>query len=226
MASGIKYLCGVCDKPFLSISSRNKHERVNRKCSEANSGKVKIVKVDADPGLESEGRSVEFTVDDSGESGKQCSFCFHEFTKLANAQQHTCLLSPSVSPEYSVLKLVEEDAAVEFRDLQRFSSAYQRMRTCHVMLQAVPGVFPLIFPGSKVVGRSASSLLKRLRKFGCVGSPAYASLRQKVALTGFFGNYQVIMLPMLHVQRRVVVDMMIMEAKRYAIQCSLSQGSV
>ena len=51
MASGIKYLCGVCDKPFLSISSRNKHERVNRKCSEANSGKVKIVKVDADPGL-------------------------------------------------------------------------------------------------------------------------------------------------------------------------------
>ena len=84
-----------------------------------------------------------------------------------------------------MLKLVEEDAAVEFRDLQRFSSAYQKMRTCHIMLQAVPGVFPLTFPGSKVVGRSVSSLLQRLRKFGCVGSPAYASLRQKVALTGF-----------------------------------------
>ena len=185
MASRIKYLCSVCDKPFLSISSRNKHERVNRKCSEANSGKVKIVKVAAEPGLESEGRSVEFTVDDSGEGGKQCSFCFHEFTKVANAQQHTCLLSPSVSPEYLVLKLVEEDAAVELKDLQRFSSAYQNMRTCHIMLQAVPGVFPLTFPGSKVVGRSVSSLLQRLRKFGCVGSPAYASLRQKVALTGF-----------------------------------------
>ena len=35
-----KHLCRVCSKPFLTISSRNKHERVNRKCSE-----VSIVEV-------------------------------------------------------------------------------------------------------------------------------------------------------------------------------------
>ena len=181
MASGMKYLCGVCDKPFLTISSRNKHERVNRKCSQANSGKVSIVKVGADHGHEGEGRSVEFTLDDSAEGGKQCSFCCHEFTKLANAQQHICLLSPSVSPDYTVLKLVEEDAAAKLKQLHRFSSPYQKMRTCQIMGQAVPGVFPLIFTGSKVGGRSASSLLRRLRGFGCVGSPAYSSLRQALS---------------------------------------------
>ena len=181
MASKMKYLCGVCDKPFLTVSSRNKHERVNRKCSEANSGRVNIVKVPANLGHESEGPSVEFTLDDSKEGGKQCSFCFHKFTKLANAHQHVCLLSPSVSPEYTVLKLVGEDDAVELKEIQRFSSAYQNMRTCHIMRQAVPGVFPLIFTGAKVGGRSASSLLQRLKGFGCVGSPAYASLRQALS---------------------------------------------
>ena len=181
MASEMKYLCRVCDKPFLTVSNRNKHERVNRKCSEANSGKVNIVKVLANHGHEGEGRSVEFTLDDSVEGGKQCSFCLHKFTKLANAQQHVCLLSPSISPEYKVLKLVGENGAVELKELQRFSSAYQNMRTCHIMSQAVPGVFPLIFTGAKVGGRSASSLLQRLRGFGCVGSPAYASLRQALS---------------------------------------------
>ena len=135
MASKMKYLCGVCDKPFLTVSNRNKHERVNRKCSEANSGKVNIVKVPANLGHEKEGPSVEFTLDDSKEGGKQCSFCFHKFTKLANAHQHVCLLSPSVSPEYTVLKLVGEDDAVELKEIQRFSSAYQNMRTCHIMRQ-------------------------------------------------------------------------------------------
>ena len=64
MASEMKYLCRVCDKPFLTVSNRNKHERVNRKCSEANSGKVNIVKVLANHGHEGEGRSVEFTLDE------------------------------------------------------------------------------------------------------------------------------------------------------------------
>ena len=43
MASGIKYLCGVCEKPFVTVSSRNKHERTNRICSEANRGKEKAL---------------------------------------------------------------------------------------------------------------------------------------------------------------------------------------
>ena len=71
-----KHLCRVCSKPFLTISSRNKHERVNRKCSE-----VSIVEVGAaDHGRdEGEGVSVEFSVNNIRQ---QCNFCHHKFTTV------------------------------------------------------------------------------------------------------------------------------------------------
>ena len=104
-----KHLCRVCSKPFLTISSRNKHERVNRKCSE-----VSIVEVGgADYGHdEGEGVGVEFTLNNIG---KQCNFCQHKFTTVFCAKQHLCLLSPSFGPEYTVLQLVEEDVAGELQ---------------------------------------------------------------------------------------------------------------
>ena len=42
----------------------------------------------------------------------------------------------------------------------------------------MPGVFPLIFTGPKVAGRSASCLLARLRGLGNVGNQAYATLHE------------------------------------------------
>ena len=104
-----KHLCRVCSKPFLTISSRNKHERVNRKCSE-----VSIVEVGgADYGHdEGEGVGVEFTLNNIG---KQCNFCQHKFTTVFCVKQHLCLLSPSFGPEYTVLQLVEEDVAGELK---------------------------------------------------------------------------------------------------------------
>ena len=170
----VKHLCRVCSKPFLTISSRNKHERVNRKCSQ-----VSIVKVgEADAHDEGQGTSVEYTLNAGLMGAKQCNFCHHEFTTEFWAKQHLCLLSPSVGPEYIVLKLVEEDVGSEFKRLHNFNSSYQNLRTCLISSQAVPGVFPLIFTGPKVAGRSASSLLARLRGLGSVGSQAYATLHE------------------------------------------------
>ena len=167
-----KHLCRVCSKPFLTISSRNKHERVNRKCSE-----VSIVEVGAaDHGRdEGEGVSVEFSVNNIRQ---QCNFCHHKFTTVFCAKQHLCLLSPSFGPEYTVLHLVEEDVAGEFKALHQFNSSYQNLRTCQITNQAMPGVFPLIFTGPKVAGRSASCLLARLRGLGNVGNQAYATLHE------------------------------------------------
>ena len=173
ISSGVeKHLCRVCSKPFLTISSRNKHERVNRKCSE-----VSIVEVGgADYGHdEGEGVGVEFTLNNIG---KQCNFCQHKFTTVFCAKQHLCLLSPSFGPEYTVLQLVEEDVAGELKALHQFNSSYQNLRTCLITNQAVPGLFPLIFTGPKVAGRSASCLLARLRGLGNVGSQAYATLHE------------------------------------------------
>ena len=122
-SSGVeKHLCRVCSKPFLTISSRNKHERVNRKCSEVN-----IVEVGgADYGHdEGEGVGVEFTL--SYNIGKQCNFCQHKFTTVFCAKQHLCLMSPSFGPEYTVLQLVEEDVAGELKALHQFNSSYQNL---------------------------------------------------------------------------------------------------
>ena len=48
--------------------------------------------------------------------------------------------------------------------------------------QAVPGLFPLIFTGPKVAGRSASCLLARLRGLGNVGSQAFATLHEALKI--------------------------------------------
>ena len=176
-SSGVeKHLCRVCSKPFLTISSRNKHERVNRKCSEVSI--VEVVEQIMDM-MRARGRGrggcVEFTLNNIG---KQCNFCQHKFTTVFCAKQHLCLLSPSFGPEYTVLQLVEEDVAGELKALHQFNSSYQNLRTCLITNQAVPGLFPLIFTGPKVEGRSASCLLARLRGLGNVGSQAYATLHE------------------------------------------------
>ena len=118
---------------------------------------------------------IEFTLNNIG---KQCNFCQYKFTTVFCAKQHLCLLSPSFGPEYTVLQLVEEDVAGELKALHQFNSSYQNLRTCLITNQAVPGLFPLIFTGPKVAGRSASCLLARLRGLGNVGSQAYATLHE------------------------------------------------
>ena len=42
--------------------------------------------------------------------------------------------------------IAEDDASLEFKQLHRFNSSYQNLRTFLIVGQAVPGVFPLIFP--------------------------------------------------------------------------------
>ena len=105
------------------------------------------------------------------------SECGVESAKLG-LKQHLCLLSPSFGPEYTVLQLVEEDVAGELKALHQFNSSYQNFWTSLITNQAVPGLFPLIFTGPKVAGRSASCLLARLRGLGNVGSQAYATLHE------------------------------------------------
>ena len=99
---------------------------------------------------------------------------------MFNAQRHLCLLLPGVGPEYKVLKLAEDDASREFKQLHRFDSPYQNLRTCLIVGQAVPGVFPLIFPGNKVGGMAGKSLTSRLQGLGSVGKPAFAALRKSL----------------------------------------------
>ena len=182
MASQVKPNCRVCGKSFKTISGRNKHERVNKKCSEVEKTQIHIEERDSmirhDAG--EEGASVEFVLDDGVGSEKRCSFCLHEFEQVFNAQRHLCLLLPGVGPEYKVLKLAEDDASLEFKQLHRFNSSYQNLRTCLIVGQAVPGVFPLIFPGNQVVGRAAKSLTSRLQGLGSVGSLAYSTLRKSL----------------------------------------------
>ena len=98
MASEVKPKCRVCGKSFQTVSNRNKHERVNRKCSEVERTQMHIEESDSmirhDEG--EEGASFEFVLDNSVGSGKRCSFCLYEFEQVFNAQRHLCLLLPGV----------------------------------------------------------------------------------------------------------------------------------
>jgi hypothetical protein len=175
----------VCGDKFPTKSNRIKHERFSKSCwgkvppkeeklmMETPQGeKVTIVMVSEE--------EVKITVDKKSDEHNTlaCQYCQHTFIKESNIRAHHCLLEPDVNPSIKVLTLLDASKVKEFQEDHQGNSHYQVYRTCSSLDIAVPGLFPYIFPGPRVVGLGAKQLRPRLEELGCVGKPAYRSLQE------------------------------------------------